>query len=147
MLPVYRDKRTSKKARSDRAKTRANETGYLHYEMTPEMIGFCHRQIRTSKSGFVMRWGKLNIHRILCEAGTVFAAYDTSIKLISFFIPKHRGLAIAKGKKSAAWGNCKRSGVLLLPPLAKKPPPRVHEQHPQSQSAGAVPDQIDEATP
>ena len=127
MLRAHKDKSQSKKARSDRAKVRSIQTGNNHYDLSPENIGFCHQQIRSSKSSFIMRWGKLSIHRVLSSVGNVFAAYDSSIKLISFFIPKDKGLAIAKGSKSAAWGRYKKSGVLLLPPLPKKAPLRVHE--------------------
>lgn len=134
MLRAHKDKRQSKKARSERAKARAIQTGDLHYDLSPEDIIFCHQQIRSSKSSFVMRWGKLNIHRVLSSAGTVFVAYDVAIKLISFFIPKDKGRAMAKGAKSAAWGRQKKSGVLLLPPLPKKPPLRVHEQHPRTEA-------------
>jgi len=119
-----KDKKQSKSDRLDRALARATDTGSSHYGLDEKDIEFCTKQIKQSKSSFVMRWGRLGIHRVLCGAGVCFVAYDSSIKSISFFIPKQRGHEIAKGSRSAAWGK-KRSGILLLPPLRKKAPLRA----------------------
>jgi len=124
MIHPGKDKKQSKSDRLDRALARATDTGSSHYGLDEKDVDFCTKQIKQSKSSFVMRWGRLGIHRVLCGAGVCFVAYDSSIKSISFFIPKQRGHEIARGSRSSAWGK-KRSGVLLLPPLRKKPPLRT----------------------
>lgn len=126
MIPRHNKKRANKAARTGRAETRALETGNRHYSLSVEDIDEVTEQIKTGKSSFVFRWGKLGIHRILSAVGTVFAAYDSSVKMITFFIPRDTGLKMAKGKRGSAWGK-KRSGVILLPRLPKKPPRRPNE--------------------
>jgi hypothetical protein len=107
---------SGKLSRLKRADERAETTGDRLYGMTPDDVVDATREIQRSRSSFVMRWGKLKLHRVLVKAGVVYAMYDSNIRAITFFVSRETGVRISRDAKSASWGR-KRSKQILLPPL------------------------------